>query len=320
MKKFYIKLLIFTLLLVLPFSIYFLYVQSLLPVSTGSFMGANSLKFEYVSEIEEEKIVVVGGSNVAYNISAEQLTQTLNKPSFNMGTTAYLGFDFFSTQIKNYANEGDIIILSLEPSVFSDIIDYQTVWYAIENHENMYQNIPLSYLPHLILGYYQYSDFKIGVNSTGEDIATKEEGYLKRGFNEYGDLLDELHPDNILENLYNTQDTKEINTDILSNNIISRLNSLNSWAKKNGVQLFLTYAPFNELALIDDGSENSGMAGVLSLQSYLEKNCDIPWLGEYSEGIMDAELFFDSNNHLNSTGKEIRTQDLINDMKEYGIG
>ncbi len=313
MKKFFVKFIVFTVLLILPFTIIFLIIQSLPPVSTGSFMGVSSKKLELVSEIEEEKIVIVGGSNVVYNINAEDISNALDMPSFNMGTTAYLGFDFFKEQIKEYANEGDIIILSLEPSVLKNVIDYNVVWYAIENHKNMYSIIPTSYIPNLLNAYSTYAQFKINTLSSDEIISNTEDGYKEKGFNSYGDLTD-YYPENILDNLYNINDTTQFNSNTLSDYILKELNDLKKWTDKNNIELYLTYAPFNELALEQTQYDATGMQGVYELENYFNENCDIPWLSSLSEGIMPAELFYDSNNHLNSIGKDIRTQDLIDDL------
>ncbi len=313
MKKFYIKLIAFILSLILPFLMFFLYVQQFSPISTGSLMGISSMKLDLVNEIDQEKIVLVGGSNVVYNLSAQEISQEFDMPVFNMGTTAYLGLDFFISQIKTYAKSGDIIVLSLENSVYSGIVDYQTVWQAIENHENMYDIIPLSYMPDLVLSYYHYAQFKLAIHSGSGEIDTKQEGYISASFDEYGDYTQE-HSENIQTVLYNQEDTFFISEDTVERSVLNELNSLKRWADERGVRIYLTYAPFNQLAI-----ENTNLEDIKDFENYLIENCSIPWIGSYEEGIMDENLFYNSNNHLNSQGKEIRTQDFINDVYELNI-
>ncbi len=313
MKKFYLKLTIFALCLILPFFIAFLYVQSFAATSTGSLMGVSSMKLDLVSAINEEKIVLVGGSNVVYNLTAEDISKEFDMPVFNMGTTAYLGLDFFVTQIKSYAKPGDLIVLSLENSVYSNIVDYQTVWQAIENHENMYKIIPFSYMPQLILNYYHYAQGKLFIHEEYAEIDTKEHGYISAGFNEYGDYTIE-HTENILTDLYNKGDTYFINEEIVESSVLNELNSLKRWADTKDIKIYLTYAPFNALAV-----ENENLQDIEDFENYLTQNCSIPWIGSYREGMMDESLFFNSNNHLNSNGKKIRTEDFIKDLHELNI-
>ncbi len=314
MKKFFLKLFAFALSLMLPFVFYFVYMQSFPAVSTTSLMGISSEKLTLVQNIDKEKIVVVGGSNVAYNIAAQQLSEAFSMPAFNMGTTAYLGLDFFITQLKSYANPGDIVILSLENSVYTDAVDYQTVWMAIENHENMTAVTPVSYIPDLTLGYYQYAQLKQEIIQNGAHPLSAQEGYYAAGFNEYGDYA-QPYPDNILQHLYNTQDTWRIDETILEPSVLAQLNRLQTWATRNNVHLYLTYAPFNRLALETNANDTTGMQGVLAFETLIQEQCTIPWLGSYSESIMEAELFFDSNNHLNEQGRDIRTAALIQDLQ-----
>ncbi len=318
MKKFIIKLFVFLLALILPFYLYFLHIQSMPAMFMGSLMGVNSMKLESAGNITSPKIIVTGGSNVVYNISAKALSQEFNMPAYNMGTTAYLGFDFFAKQVMDYANEGDIIILSLENSVYLNVVDYQTVWFAIENHENMQSVIPISYMPNLILNFYNYAQTKIGIVENSTNFETKQEAYTNAGFDEYGDYILE-YPDNILQSLYNTQDEHILSEDIFNDYIIFRLNLLNAWADINGVELYLTYSPLNELAIKPNSENTTIYEDALLAQKYILEKCDIPWIGDYSENIMPAELFFNSNNHLNSNGRDIRTQDLINDIRKMNI-
>ncbi len=313
MKKFYLKLAIFILCLTLPFLIFFVYVQSFVATSTGSLMGVSSMKLDLVSEIKEEKMVLVGGSNVVYNLSAEEISKQFDISVFNMGTTAYLGLDFFVSQIKTYANSGDIIVLSLENSVYSNIVDYQTVWQAIENHDNMYEIIPFSYIPHLILNYYHYAKGKLFIHDSDMEIDTKQAGYSSANFNEYGDYIIE-HPENILTDLYTKGDTYVINEDIVERSVLNELNSLKKWADERDVKIYLTYAPFNRLAV-----ENENLQDIKHFEEYLIEHCNIPWIGSYEEGMMHESLFYNSNNHLNSNGKKIRTEDFIKDVQALNI-
>ncbi len=321
MKKFVVKLIIFAFVLALPFWAYFAYNQRLPDIYTASFMGVTSKKLELLSEIDGEKVVVTGGSNLIYGLSCEEVSNAIGKPVFNMGTTAYLGLPFFISELKPHLNSGDTVVLSLEYSVLRGEIDYNTVLMALESHDNVWQGFPLSYAPDVARSYLQYIDDKRVDLSTlytdansGEyvNIEQKDEAYYNANFNDFGDNTT-LREGNILENLYNTQDIWHLDESIVSSDVLKELNSFKKWADRNGVAVYMTYATFNRLALGGTQSDETGMDGALELEQYLTENCDIPWLGTFTEGIMHEDYFSDTNNHLNSEGKKLRTEDFIND-------
>ncbi len=321
MIKFFAKLLLIGLLMLLTFMLYFAYCLQLPNVYTSTFMGVTSQKLELLSEVHEEKIVFVGGSNLIYGVSCEKITQELGVQTFNMGTTAYLGLPFFLSEVKPHLNSGDTVVLSLEYPVLGGVIDYRTVLTALGNHENVWQAVPISYVPNIATTYLQFiQDKREHINLTytkgenGEyiDVQSKQDAYYTAGFNDFGDRHN-IYDENILEHLYNTQDMWTLSADTVTDDILKQLNNFKKWADENGVHVYLTYPTFNRLALSGENGDEAGMDGALELENYMLENCDIPWVGSFTEGIMHEDYFSDTNNHLNSVGKEIRTQDFIND-------
>ncbi len=324
MKKFILKLAAFAFLLALPFGTFFAVHQTLPNIYTGSFMGVTSQKLDLLSKTEGEKIVIAGGSNLIYGISCEQITQQLNVPTFNMGTTAYLGLPFFISEIKPHLKSGDTVVLSLEYSVLSGQTDYNTVLMALESHANVWQNVPYDYLVSIARTYGDFvNDKKAEIKETHTkdggkytNLKTKQEAYYEAGFNDYGDRHN-TYDTNILENLYNTQDTWTLSAHTVTDDVLNELNAFKKWADKNDVDVYMTYATFNSLALRGGEDDETGMSGAIELEEYLKLNCDIPWLGSFTDGIMGEEYFSDTNNHLNSVGKDIRTQDFIENYKLF---
>ncbi len=314
MKNFLFKLLIYAVVLILPFAIYFGYNQQLDAIYTGSLMGITSRKLELVSAIEGEKIVVLGGSNVIYSVSAKTMSEQLDMPVFNMGTTAYLGLPFFLSESKQYLKSGDTVVLSLENAVYMAAIDYQVVLMALENHSNVWQGVPLTYMPQLITSYIPYTLVKTN-DAKNSNVANKHEQYINAGFDDFGDST-AVYEENILENLYNYQDTMQIGEHLVDNSTINQLNSFKRWADNNGVNVYLTYAPFNNLAVIPNENGTSTQQNADEMQNYIQQNCDIPWLGTISDGIMHEDIFYNTNNHLNEQGKVLRTQQLIDELKQ----
>ena len=79
-----------------------------------TFLGEFDDKVERLYEAEGEKIVIIGGSSVAFGVDAELLSEVLGKPVVNFGLYATLGTKLMLDLSREYINEGDIIVLAHE--------------------------------------------------------------------------------------------------------------------------------------------------------------------------------------------------------------
>ena len=303
MKKFLVKVCLYLALLAAPFAAFFGYVQSLPAVAQKSLMGGVWHKQQLLQTVQSPKIVIVGGSSAPYAVISEKMQQAFDMPCVNLGATAYLGIEFYLSQMKGNLSAGDIVILAPEYSMYQDVVDYSTVWMAVENHTEVLEKLPLRYYPQMAATYYEYARYKIEQNKTHAQTEAYETQYAAAGYGYWGDIT--IERSNILEKKYNTQDIWTVDDQIANPQVIKRLNHFYDYAKKQGAQVYLTFAPFNRLAL-----ENE-ISGVRQLQDRLMAECKIPWLGSLTEGILPEELFYDSNNHLNSRGAKLRTEQLV---------
>ncbi|NCC06563.1 MAG: hypothetical protein EOM30_00635 [Clostridia bacterium] len=309
MKRFFVKFSVFALALLLPFAAYFAYVQAQ-PASFGkSLMGGAQHKLEVLASTKSPKIVIIGGSGAPYAVISEDVQNALGMPCINLGTTAYLGLEFYFAQLKGNLGDGDIVIIAPEYSMYENGIDYETVWMAAENRASVIKKLPLSYVPNMLTSFSRYAKSKLGALKTdGASPLTYDEQYTAAGYGYWGDIT--FDRDCILESGYNTQDTRTVTADIVTDEVINQLNAVAAYAGKCGAEVYLTYATFDRLALID------GIDGVNALEARLEAECDIKWLGNLSDGVMDEKYFYNTNNHLNSEGAKVRTAALISDLNE----
>lgn len=319
MKRFFIKCAAMAATLLVPFALYFGCLQSLPNLYEGSLMGVTSKKLSLLSEMESPKIVVAGGSSTPYSVVCADVEAALDMPCFNLGTTAYLGLPFFLKQLRSHTQAGDVVVLSLEYAVYSGERSYTTVWCAMENHANVWREIPLSYWPGLLGSYYHFARDKLALyRQVGAPQGDLDAHYAEAGLGPRGDNLQPR--ENILEHKYNVDDCRIVNADTVADEVISQLNAFARWAKRNGVTVYLTSAPFNRLALSDAPDGTSGLAGVDALEARLRAECTLPWLGTLRDGVMDEALFFNSNNHLNTQGAQVFTAALIEQLRAVGVG
>lgn len=86
---------------------------------THSYMAATIDKHARLRQLDGPRLILVGGSNVALGLSAEQLSGALDKPAVNMGLHANLVRDFMLAEVHDALRSGDVVLLSFEYQAFA---------------------------------------------------------------------------------------------------------------------------------------------------------------------------------------------------------
>ncbi len=79
-----------------------------------SFLAAFAAKQELLQNTPSPRVILVGGSSVAYGFDSTALAQKVGVPVVNMGLQGGLGLRFELESLKSYIKDGDIIVLSPE--------------------------------------------------------------------------------------------------------------------------------------------------------------------------------------------------------------
>ncbi len=311
-KQFFIKLICFFLvLLVFPIG-YFAAIQSLPAMFRGSLMGSIDIKQQLLEETPGSRVVLVGGSSVPYSIECETVSETIGIPCISMGATAYLGIEYYLNLVDDFLHEGDIVVLAPEFSMLQNAVSYSTTWMAVENSPILMKALPISYFPHMITSYYKYGKEKLSLwKEKGRPTLTPKEEYIAFGFGTWGDITTQR--ESILESGYDKNNLLSLDENSLSPQVVKAINKFYKKAKQVGAEVFMTWAPFNELAYTGTSEQLS------KFEQTLYNQITVPYIGKLSECMLPSEIFYDSNNHLTSKGATLRTQILLDDLVENGI-
>lgn len=296
---------------ILAEQVFFLICGFGLPVQFGdTFMGELKSKYERLKETSGKRIVLVGGSGVAFDCDSALMDDFF--PSYeivNFGMYAGLGTKAVMDLSENYIHEGDIVILSPEQSeqTFSDYFNGEYMWQAADGAFGMLRDLKSENFEAMLGNFPRFALEKLNYVMKGQKPQT-DSIYQKKSFNTYGDIELDTCRENILPNGYDVNQEVRFTEDVVQPEF---MDYMNDWAKrleKKGAVVWYRYCPVNKLSVED-------MDDLAAYDVFLRQKLDFPVIGNPENSLMEAEWFFDTNFHLNQPGKEVNTMQLIRDMK-----
>ena len=296
---------------ILAEQVFFLICGFGLPVQFGdTFMGELKSKYERLKETLGKRIVLVGGSGVAFDCDSALMDDFF--PSYeivNFGMYAGLGTKAVMDLSENYIHEGDIVILSPEQSeqTFSDYFNGEYMWQAADGAFGMLRDLKSENFEAMLGNFSRFALEKLNYVMKGQKPQT-DSIYQKKSFNTYGDIELDTCRENILPNGYDVNQKVRFTEDVVQPEF---MDYMNDWAKrleKKGAVVWYRYCPVNKLSVED-------MDDLAAYDVFLRQKLDFPVIGNPENSLMEAEWFFDTNFHLNQPGKEVNTVQLIRDMK-----
>ena len=112
--KNWIKLITLSLAVLIPFGAILGISAFAKPVYGQTFLGELAPKYERLNAIDEPKVIIVGGSSVAFGLDSALLEEQISMPVVNFGLYATLGTKIMMDLSKANINEGDIVVLAPE--------------------------------------------------------------------------------------------------------------------------------------------------------------------------------------------------------------
>ncbi len=282
----------------------------LIPPQYGdTFVGILDEKYERLTSLEDEKIVLVGGSSLVFGLESEYIEKYMGMPVVNFGLYAALGTKVMLDLSKSGINEGDIVIIApeLDAQTMSLYFNAETTLQAADGNPAMLLHTDSANWGELISSMFAFSSKKYEYMKNG---APNPEGvYNSKNFNEYGDL-EYTREENIMELYYDPNKEIVLDGSILDDEFLDYLNDYIAFCKRKGASVYFSYCPMNMLAISDDIDEYAIADFEKELKNSLE--CDvISYIEDY---IMLPEYFYDSNFHLNDAGSLWRTLRLCEDL------
>lgn len=305
MKKFLLKIFIFCIISVVVFSIVIFLPAT--PKAKNYVLFSKIQKDSLLKNVPSPRIIFIGGSNLVYGLNSQLFKDSLALNSINTGSIATIGLSYMMDNTLPYIRSGDIVVIAPEYQQFFRSFAYGSQgllrllmdvdptgfkYLKIQQWINITKRLPEYFVSKLDPNEY----FDVKVNPA----------YRADIFNEYGDsnahwVLKKqgFEPDNFIK--------RRLNKDILV-----EMKIFEKEITDIGASLFITYPCFQAKSFELNKIE------IDRVEKALIKN-NFELLGTAERYKMNDSLMFDTPYHLIKTGVDLRTELLIEDIKDSGI-
>lgn len=292
-----------------PFLGIFVYAKNIKPAYTNTYYAALPLKYDRLKNVTGEKIVVIGGSSVAFGIDTNIVKEELGKECVNFGLYAAFGLKPMLDLSQSSIGKGDIVVIAPELSsqMYSDYKGYDFLLEALEGRKDMAFELGLSYAPGFVDNLFSYAKESKKLNESG---GAKVNGvYAKSSFDNSGNMTF-VRDSNIMEELYSPDNIPQISPSIVTDSFAEMINDYTKMATKKGATVYFSFCPVNELS-VEEISDDE----IDEFVDCLKEKLDCKVISSLKGHILEAGYFYDSNFHANDAGIVYNTLLLVNDIK-----
>lgn len=264
-----------------------------------------------------KKLVIVGGSNVAFGVDSAALEATLRQHGCeytvcNFGLYAAVGTSAMLSLSEASIGEGDIVVLAIEPTndTLSTYFGATAMLKCAEDHPEMLLRLKQQQRSDVAGNYIAYLQERAEIARTG--LLPRPDGvYAKASFNENGDMIYD-RAGNAMPLGYDTATPIDLDALTVQKEFAAQVNEYIAAVQKKGAQVVMSFAPMNRGAVVDTDADT-----VYAFFLKLLRTFDCPMISDPNHYIMDSGWFYDTNFHLNNAGMAVRTHQLCCDLLTY---
>jgi hypothetical protein len=302
MKKFITKSLVFFVLITIVFfAITFNFKRSY--HLDSDYLASIIDKHQRLDSIKENRLILIGGSNLSFGVDSKMLSDSLNVNTINMGLHAGLGLEFMLNEIKPSIRKNDNLVLYLEYPLYLDDakVDVDLIAFTQEIYPPAKQFYHFSFKEEF-LGYYE--KFKKRIDPPELKI---DPIFNRKEFNKFGDNIGHLNA----PSEKNLKDKKPIGR-IEVDKSFALIKDFEKEVLSKGASLFISYVAYPKDQFLKNKKNIAELNTAIKNRLYT-----IPLINTPESFAFDSSLFFDTVYHLNKEGRDKRTKLFIEELKEY---
>jgi len=280
------------------------------PQFGNTFLGALADKHSRLEVIGKPKVVILGGSSVAFGLDSETLWLELDMPVVNFGLYATLGTKLMLDLARPSIKKDDIIVVApeLDAQTLSLYFNAESALQAFDSDMSMLRYTKFENYGALAGNFWDYAVSKLRYKRYGG--LAPDGVYSKSSFNVDGDII-YPRPHNIMLLDYSPNHPINLDPSIVSEEFREYLNKFVKFAESKGASVYFDFPPMNRLGVVQYGDADA----IYDFYVFLANALDCEIIGNINDYILDERYFYDSNYHLNDSGVLIRTALLAEDIK-----
>lgn len=308
MKKFLQKLILFSFVFFL-FAIIVLVASSAIVAPKLSKRGRGCVldKLNRIQNIQQPKIVLVGGSNICYNTNSKLIEDSLHMPVADMSINANVGMQFYFESVKPYLKNGDIVILTPEYDAYSKI--------NFLGDESMYELNIIHPKFISILSAKQWLRLPLYIGNILKDnyniLVADKNSKISNGrydYNAWGDYEGHKNlpsqSDKFMNNKEDDYNLKE--NQIINEDFIQLVKDFSIYCKQKNIKCFIGYGVYAKKLVPEEYA--------FKIHNELK---EMNWFtNNPNDCLYDANQLFDSPNHLLFNLQNQRTEKIIALLKK----
>lgn len=311
----YLAIFICTILAGLTIHILLFYINLGVPISSQKHHhGWYQVKNTYASSIKQPKLIFISGSNSLFGVDTERIERELHIPTVNYGVAASLNL-YTIHRVRQYLKKGDIVILPLEYRFYEvshTAFESNYVQYILGYDPDFFRAMPLNSKISFITQLTPRELLKATYQQIYPPRLSEKDNYSSKYLNSNGDMtnnhIEEMTPASILRNRISPTVFKSAP---LTTDAQQELKDFLMYCQDNGIKV---YAAWPNYLWKNKEFAGKDLEGIHAIENFYH-SLNIEILGHYTDCLYDADLFYDSEYHLNEEGKRLHTDYLINLLK-----
>lgn len=275
-----------------------------------TFLGELSAKRALLkADSGRPRIILVGGSAAAFGVDCALLAQELpDYQPVNFGLYAALGTRVMLDLSQDDVRAGDIVIVMPEQQAqaLSDYLGAQEMWQAADGDFSALTRLHWRDASAMLGQFPRFAGSKLRyfVTGTPEGVGV----YRRASFDGYGSIASGLCAANTMPEGYDPTTPILFDPSLPDEAFCDALNAYTDALTARGAAVWYHFPPMNALAV-----ENPD--GMDAYAAALQARLHAPLAGNPNACVMEGGWFYDTNFHLNSSGRTVFTRQLVRDVK-----
>ena len=272
-------------------------------------------KHDLLTSTDAPRLIVVGGSNVAFGINSEILAAELPYVPVNLGLHVNLGLDFPLRMVEDVVRTVDLIILSPEYNVLiTDNVhgsrDYLTLmcqqWPDARKYAEGKSTDLRMFLDEEAIWHAHIWLRRARRKILGQDA--RNPIYSRAGFNKYGDMVAHYEfPRDEPPDIYSLPKVSDEHLELA----VERMNQFADFCRSRGAEVVFSYPP------VPRGVLMQSQESISRVEEVFRAALSIPVISGPADVAYERTLFYDTIYHLTQQGAASRSQLLASRLAAH---